>query len=245
MTPTEGTVAVVLGATGAIGSSLLRTLHRHRYRVIGVARDAVRLADSTALIDPTGATATYLPVDLRDSSGSETIRAHSIEVFGEHPQVIVHAGGIYSPGAMVETDPHLASRIIETNALGAHRLIAQLMSEPSLHQGHVVVINSTAGLDFNPSAEVYSLSQILNRNLTDALRKRLNPRNIRVTSIFPGRTLGPLQVELLASEGRPLLESHLLAPSDIAEAMMSALQTSDRAEIAEITIRPMRNQSGQ
>lgn len=240
MTSADNAVAVVLGATGAIGSCLLETLHHHQYQVIGVARTSDRLQEITAQLDPDGTTATPLAIDLRDVSAAETIRTHSIQVFGKRPQVIVQAGGVFSLGTLVDTDPQLASQIMETNALAAHRLIAELMSDPLILHGHVVIINSTAGLAFNPSAAVYSLSQILSRSLTDALRDKLNPQDIRVTSIFPGRTLGPLQAKLLASEGRPVLEDHLLAPSDVAQAMMTALKTSDRAEITEITLRPMR-----
>ena len=64
MTSADNAVAVVLGATGAIGSCLLETLHHHQYQVIGVARTSDRLQEITAQLDPDGTTATPLAIDL-------------------------------------------------------------------------------------------------------------------------------------------------------------------------------------
>ena len=60
MTSADNAVAVVLGATGAIGSCLLETLHHHQYQVIGVARTKDRLQEITAQLDPDAVSYTHL-----------------------------------------------------------------------------------------------------------------------------------------------------------------------------------------
>ena len=233
-------VAVVLGATGTVGSEVTSRLVAAGHRVVAVARSEARLLDLCQRLDPTGAAALPLVADVRSVAAAQQIIAASTAAFGEPPTVVIQSTARFSTGALTETSDEEAHAIVDTMATGVHRLISALFADATITSGHVVVINSLAALAFNSSAAVYSLAQMASRTLTDSLRTQLNPRGIRVTSVFSGRILGPLQERLVAEEGRELLPDHLLEGTDVVEAVFAALGASHRAEITDITIRPMR-----
>ena len=77
------------------------------------------------------------------------------------------------------------------------------------------------------------------RALADALREELNPRGIRVLTVYPGRTAGPMQETLHQLEGRPYRLDRLLQPDDVAATIMDVLSLPRTAEVTDIDIRPM------
>jgi len=116
------------------------------------------------------------------------------------------------------------------------RLLPRLMQP----RGQIVVINSSAGLSTAPSRGQYSATQHALKCLTDTLRLEVNDQNVRVMSVYPGRTATPLIEALCAKEGKPYRPELLLQPEDVAAIVIHALALPWTAEVTDISIRPMK-----
>ena len=66
--------------------------------------------------------------------------------------------------------------------------------------GHVVFINSGAGINASPGLASYTASKFALRGFADSLRD--DEPSLRVTSVFPGRIATVMQEGLIAYEGR-------------------------------------------
>jgi NADP-dependent 3-hydroxy acid dehydrogenase YdfG len=84
----------------------------------------------------------------------------------------------------------------------------------------------------------YAATKYALKAMADSLRAEVNSERIRVLSVFPGRTAGPMQEARYAAEGKPYHPKSLLQPSDIALAVIAALALPRTAEITDLRIRP-------
>ncbi len=69
-------------------------------------------------------------------------------------------------------------------------------------RGHVVFVNSGAGLRANPEWGAYAASKHGLKALADALRGEEADHGVRVTSVYPGRTATPMQEKVHRQEGK-------------------------------------------
>jgi NADP-dependent 3-hydroxy acid dehydrogenase YdfG len=107
-------------------------------------------------------------------------------------------------------------------------------------RGQVVFINSSAGLSVN-TADLgqYSATKHALRAITDSLRVEVNPKGIRVMSLFLGRTATPMQEAMTRWESREYRPELLLQPEDVASAVVHCLSLPRTAEVTDISMRPM------
>ena len=233
-------VAVVLGASQGIGAGVARALVATGRRVVLVSRRLEPLQRLSDDIDPSGLDVVAVASDVTTIDCAARISEASRRHFCAAPRIIVHSAGIHVPGALSASDADTISRAYDTNVFVPLRVVRELLGGCELEGAHVIVINSSAGLVLNPANAVHSSAQVTMRALTDCLRADVNPLGARVTSIFCGRTASPRLQAILASEGRTFDPDLALSPADIGRAVLAALDVSARAEITEITIRPMR-----
>jgi short-subunit dehydrogenase len=229
--------AVVTGASSGIGREIATRLAAEGTVVTAVGRDAERLARVAQAVAP--GRIRSLVADL--AVGSE-VEALGRELAASHRglDLLVHSAGAYGRGSLADAEVADLDRQLAVNVRAPFRLTQLLL--PALREaaGQVAFVNST--VVFHPPAGVaaYAASKAALRALADSLRGEVNAEGVRVVSIFVGRTDTPLQVWLHALEGRELDRSRLLAPSDVADALLTALHASPEAEVTDITLRPSR-----
>jgi len=68
----------------------------------------------------------------------------------------------------------------------------------------------------------------------------VNRFGIRVMSVYPGRMATPMQEAVHRFEGHPYEPGALLQPSDVADAIVAALDLPRSAEVTDIMLRPMK-----
>ena len=88
---------------------------------------------------------------------------------------------------------------MEVNVVGAVALTLALLPALRAAGGHVVFINSGAGINASPGLASYSASKFALRGFADSLRN--DEPSLRVTSIHPGRIATVMQEGLVAYEG--------------------------------------------
>ena len=66
----------------------------------------------------------------------------------------------------------------------------------------------------------------------------MNGDQVRVISIFPGRTATPLQASIHEIEGKLYHPENLMQPEDLASVVINALSLPRTTEVTDINIRP-------
>jgi short-subunit dehydrogenase len=102
--------------------------------------------------------------------------------------------------------------------------------------GTVVFVNSGSGLRANPEWAAYAASKFGLRALADALRDE--EPDLRVTSVFPGRTATAMQEKVHRQEGREYDAGRWIRPETVAEVIVGVLDLSRDAQLPEVSVRP-------
>lgn len=149
---------------------------------------------------------------------------------------LVHCAGVADLDRLEDSTPEAWRRAFEVNVLAVVELTRVLLPSLRAASGHVVVVNSGAGITAKPGWGSYSASKFALRAVTDTLRAE--EPGLRVTSVHPGRVDTDMQREIVAHEGGTYDPSHYLAPGSVAETIRQALASSPDAHPTEIHLRP-------
>lgn len=218
--------ALVTGASSGLGSAIARALADDHGVLLG-GRDRSRL--ETLAADLPGARP--WPVDLTEP---DAISAGVADI--DRLDVVVHSAGICELGTVTDSDADQWRRAFEFNVTTVVELTRALLPALRASSGHVVLINSGAGLRANPGWGSYAASKFALRAFGDALRQE-EPA-LRVTSVHPGRIDTPMQESIVASEGREYDASRFLSPTTVARAVAGAVRTPADAHPTEMVLRP-------
>jgi NADP-dependent 3-hydroxy acid dehydrogenase YdfG len=219
--------ALITGASGGIGSAIATALSA-THTLLLAGRPSDRL---DAVADRLGATT--FPLDLTDPDEIES----SCEVVDEL-DVLVHNAGVSIPGHVAESNVDEWRATFAVNVLGAVKLTLALLPALRSARGQVVFINSGAGLNVSPGMASYSASKFALRAFADSLRD--DEPDLRVTTVYPGRTDTDMQRELVAFEGGQYDPADFLRPETVAAAVANAVATPPDGHVHEVVLRPGR-----
>lgn len=238
--PLAGQVALLTGASGAIGSALAGALARDGTDLALVGRHAPRLAAAARLAAAHGRQATVHQADL---TADADIRRLAADAVGEHGgiDILIHAAGDIALGSTADSPVETFDRQHRVNVRAAYLLTQLLLGSLRQRQGQIIFINSNINLVAKAGAGPYSATKHALKALADSLRQEVNADGIRVTSVFPGQTAGALQEGLYRLAGRTYAPELLLQPADVAAVVMAALRLPRTAEVTDITVRPLQN----
>jgi NADP-dependent 3-hydroxy acid dehydrogenase YdfG len=233
-----GQVALVTGASGGIGGAIATVLAHGGARVCLAGRSQARLAALADRMRQNSGVAVTYAVDLTDDVQITTLVEQIAAVHGRL-DILVHCAGTIEHGSVERAPVTLFDLQYAANVRGPYLLTQGLLPLLKKRRGQVVFVNSSRGLMAAANAGQFSATQHALRAVADALRDEVNGDNIRVLSVFPGRTATPRIEALHVSEGRPYQPELLLQPDDIASVVVNALALPWTAEVTNISIRPM------
>ncbi|GAA4388168.1 SDR family oxidoreductase [Tsukamurella soli] len=220
--------ALITGASRGVGAEIARQLAPTHDLVLG-GRPSARL---NAVADELGAAA--LAVDLTDHAalaaavqGAEGITSLD---------VLVHSAGFASIGRLEDSTAAEWRQMFEVNLLATVELTRLLLPALRAAGGHVVFLNSGAGLFAHPGWSAYAASKFGLTAFAQALRAE-EPA-LRVTSVFPGRIDTEMQQGIYAQEGRDYARTGLLRPDTVAAAVVGAIRTPGDAHPVDIVLKP-------
>ncbi|WP_149360229.1 SDR family oxidoreductase [Lolliginicoccus suaedae] len=218
--------ALITGASRGLGAAIAQELEStHRILLGGRDEAALQpLADHLPDADP-------WTVDLTDRA-AVTEAASTVGPL----DVLVHNAGVAEIGSISDTSLSVWERTLEVNLLAIVHLTRELLPALRLAGGHVVLINSGAGLRANAGWSAYAASKFALRAFADALR--LEEPALRVTSVFPGRIDTDMQRSIVATEGREYDPDEFLRPATVAQAVANAIRTPRDGHPSEIVLRP-------
>ncbi|HYB82749.1 MAG TPA: SDR family oxidoreductase [Mycobacterium sp.] len=219
--------ALITGAAGGIGSAIATAL-APTHTLLLAGRPSGRLDAVAERLD-----ATTFPLDLTDSAEIEA----ACEIVDEL-DVLVHNAGVSIPGRVAESNVDEWRATFAVNLFGPVDLTLALLPALRRAKGRVVFINSGAGRNVSPGMASYSASKFALRAFADSLRA--DEPELRVTTIYPGRTDTDMQRELVAFEGGTYDPANFLKPETVAAVVANAVATPPDGHIHEVVIRPGR-----
>lgn len=217
--------ALITGAAGGLGSAIADALApNHTLFLAG--RPSNRL---DAVAERLGATT--WPVDLEDTDAIPAAVEPIVEL-----DVLVHNAGVAFPARVAESTVDEWRTTMEVNVIGAVALTLAVLPALRSARGHVVFINSGAGINASPGLASYSASKFALRGFADSLRN--DEPQLRVTSIHPGRVATVMQEGLVAYEGGEYQPERFLSPETVAKVVADAVNAPPDAHIHEVIVRP-------
>ncbi|MCP2262355.1 NADP-dependent 3-hydroxy acid dehydrogenase YdfG [Streptoalloteichus tenebrarius] len=221
-------VALITGATRGIGAAVAHALSPTHDLLLG-GRDKARLDALAAELR----SARAWPVELTDFAALAEATAAIPRL-----DVLVHSAGVAHLGHVAETSARVWRETLEVNVVAVAELTRLLLPALRAARGHVVLINSGAGIRANPNWGAYAASKFALRAFADTLRAEEESHGLRVTSVHPGRTATDMQRAVRAQEEGEYEPEEYLRPESVAAAVATAVNASPDAHLTEVVIRP-------
>jgi len=181
-------------------------------------------------------------VDLTDDEavGRLVRRLLRVEEYeGTPPAVLIHSAGVIRLGPLDRSSVSDLDLQYRVNVRAPFVLTQALLPALERARGHVVFVNSGAGLRANAEWGTYAASKFALKALADALRQEVADRGVRVTTVYPGRTATPMQQQVVAHEERAYKPERFVRPVDVAAQVAAVLAVPEPSVVSDLQIRPL------
>lgn len=243
-------VAIVTGASTGIGEATAVALASAGYCVALTARRVDRLEAVAARVEESpegsigGGRALVLPADITDRRAVEGVAGACLAHWGRI-DLLLNNAGVMPLSALEKVRVDDWERTVDVNVKGVLFAVGAVL--PTLLRqgsGHIVNISSLAGRRPFPGGAVYSATKFPVRAISQGLRMELSASTgIRVTDIEPGVVDTELIDRIEDDEARQSFQSFWrdrrpLDATDVAHAVLYAVQTPFHVNVNEILVRP-------
>ncbi|MFF2076996.1 SDR family oxidoreductase [Kitasatospora sp. NPDC058162] len=225
---------LITGAGSGIGAVLTEKLAERGDELWLLARDARRAAELRDRFPG----ARTLVGDLGDPGKLSWAFGH--QALPVELDSVLHVAGMVELGTVGDLPVKAWQDTLNVNLVAPAELTRLLLPSLRLAKGHVVFVNSGAGLTAHAEWSAYAASKHGLKALADALRQEEHANGVRVTSVYPGRTATAMQAKVHQQEGKEYDAGRWIDPESVAKAVLAALDASRDAEITDLTVRPGR-----
>jgi NAD(P)-dependent dehydrogenase (short-subunit alcohol dehydrogenase family) len=182
----EGKVALVTGASGAIGRDISMALASAGADVIVSGRNSERLKKTAKKVADCGRRSSIIAADLADSSDVQKLVKNSLDDFGQVDILVNNAATNVFKKAESFTQNDF-DMIMNTNIKGGFFLSQRLAEHmQSIGGGSVIFITSILGKTAMNFACLYGATKAALMQITRSLAFEWAKYNIRVNSVSPG-----------------------------------------------------------
>lgn len=233
MTPLQGKVALVTGASRGIGRAVAHAL----------AEDGVDLGLASRSGDDLGLDGVVARAcDVRRPEHVEAAVSATVERFGRLDILVANAGvGAYGP--FLDLPPDQLEEMVDVNVKGLlHTVRAALPHLLASAAADLVAIASIAGLRGPEGEAVYAASKFAQVGFMRALDHELWQRGVRCTTLCPGGVATDFAMGRGRTPEDPDL-AEMMRPEDVAAEVVHALTRPRRLRMLEATLQPMNEDS--
>lgn len=229
-----GRVAVVIGATGWIGTSISRVLRDAGADLVLVARDEQRLGALQRDL-AAGEHVVTAVADVTSQLEVDDARAVAIARFG-HIDLVVVTSGVITGSAFEDGIPADWAEMIDVNLRGLLHS-AQTFADPLLASAErgrpsdLVLLGSVSAESHTPRFAVFNAISASIKQLGRTLRDEYGPRGVRVHVVEPGFAPGVAELDHERSESG-------VTPEAIAAVVAVSAALPATANLAEAVILP-------
>lgn len=219
----EGRVALVTGASGALGSRFAEVLAGAGAKVALAAR---RVEAMAPLRERLGERAAVVAMDVTDTASVEAGLAAAEAALGP-VDLVVNNSGVAEPGAALDQSEEDWSRVLDVNLEGARRLsTAAARRLVSLKRpGAIVNVASILGLRQGAGVTAYAVSKAALIQMTKQHALEWARHGIRVNALAPGYVETDLNRDFFATEAgqaqiRRITQRRLGKPEELDGALL-------------------------
>lgn len=233
---------LLTGGTAGIGRAIALLLAQHDYTVFLIGRSEEKLEDLKKEIAVLGI-AHRFHFSLTDVTNITAFEQQIKEWDAQHGcfEVLINnaAIGYDSVEGKSIQDIHY---LINTNLLSYLWLsgfVGEKMKQNGI-EGEMIHIGSMSATTKEPESSGYVATKSAIRGFSEALRKELNPDNIRVTLVEPGLVGSDMHETTSSQERLKQAEMTMLTADDIANVVLFVLQQPKRVDLCEIKVKPLK-----
>lgn len=225
-------VLIITGASSGIGRSVAQRLAWWDGLLVLSGRSERRLNKTRTEVESAGGRAITFPRDLTEPEAAVELVSEA-EKHGSLTAAVLAAGAA-SGGKILDQPTAELQAALETNLVAPYSLArAALRVMAPRKQGHLIFINSVAGMKAFPASSAYVAAKHGLRGFTESLRLEAREHQIAVTSIFPGATDTPWWDRTSGDFPR----ERMLPPEDVAAAVDFVLRLGPRSVVEELVLR--------
>jgi short-subunit dehydrogenase len=219
---TEGTTAVVTGASSGIGAALAHSLAKRGVTVGLVARRKDRLEEVVADCRDSAPESRIWSADLGDVDLAERVALEAWDAFG-HVDILVNNAGVPKRRHVTELTYDEVEDVMRVNFLSPTRMsLALLPKMLERGKGSIVNVSSVAGRLGNPREAAYCASKFALCGWSEAMNVDLWDTPIEIRLINPGAI--DTEIWDLPGEDAPIYEGEKEPPEGIAEGIVAAIE---------------------
>ena len=214
-------VAIVTGASGAIGKAIAATLAAQGATVVvNYARNSVAAETLVEAIQAGGGSAFAVQADIATSEGAEKLVKAAMEKFGR-VDILVNNAGITRDTLLIRMKEDDWDAVLDTNLKGVFlctKAVVRTMMKARF--GRIINIGSVSGLIGTPGQANYAAAKAGLIGLTRSNARELASRNITVNCVVPGAIEAGMLLELNEEQRKEYLKQIPLdrfgKPEDVA-----------------------------
>jgi short-subunit dehydrogenase len=230
-------IALVTGAGRGIGRSTALALAREGYALCLAARSIEELEETRRLSGLEPARSLIVLIDLAGEESPQELFDAAFSHFGKVDVLVNNAGWAPPRTPLLKISAATQDRILAVN-LRAPIALARLAAVRMIKNGGGAIINiASAAARNTPAGEaVYAAAKAGLVAFSRAAFAELRSSGVKLSVIIPG-----LVDTALIPPNKHLERSLMLAPDDVAEAVMGVLRAPAHACPLEIVLEPQRN----
>ncbi len=183
----KGKVVVVTGATGNLGSALVRRLHTEGMRLALVDHNLEKVHNAVVALGLDPANTLSAAIDITKKAEVERVFAQVEAEFG-HVNALVNVAGGYRPGKPVhELDEDGWDAMLDLNARSVFLMsgaAARSMVAAGI-RGRIITVSSRTALKGDATNAAYAASKSAALRITEALAAEMLDKGITVNAILP------------------------------------------------------------
>ena len=191
MSELEGTVVLVVGASGVLGAEIARLLEAKGSTVVRAGRNPDHLTGSHTVL-----------ADLTDETAAATLVAAAVRAHDRLDGIVI-AAGVVAFGPASEVTDETLRRLFEVNALAPIRLIREVsphLASSATAGGKPFIVTMSGIVSETPTAGLaaYSAAKAALAAFVQAGSRELRRSGIRVLDARPGHTETGLATRAIA-----------------------------------------------
>lgn len=244
----ERRAAVVTGASGGIGAATALALAANGHPVALGARRAEKCEEVAAAIRADGGEAFAHELDVTDAASVAAFHKAVTAALGPVEVVVSNAGGM-QPGRIWEISTDDFLRELDTNVLGAHRLLTTFGAEMvQRRRGDFVLVSSDVVISPRPRLGSYVSAKFALEGMARVLQMELEGTGVRASIVRPGPTFteiafgweqqATIDVVNDAQKWGLIRHFHTLRPADIARAIAHVVSAPRGTSIPVLDVSP-------
>lgn len=225
-------IAVITGASSGLGSAITTALIQKEAIVYGLARNISALNQLKNQLGDR-----FFPVEM-DITQPKQLKNWILKTFHAdyNPHILINNAGTGSFAAIDQIADEDWLTMTNTNMNGMYYVTSSIVPllKITKESKHIINIGSILGTMGREEGSAYCATKHAVVGFSEALFKELRHFNIKVTCFNPGS----IETDFFKTSG---IESHhnMLHPADLADIIISILETPENVLINEMTVRPL------